>query len=268
MWATARKKPDKTIVSTNPSPQEGAPIAIQITELVKSFGATLALDRITAQIAGGRLTGLVGPDGAGKTTLMRLLAGLMRPTHGHVVVAGCDTVKDREALAYRVGYMPQRFGLYEDLSVLENMRLYAGLQGLVGAERQTRFEQLLAFTRLGPFTARLAGDLSGGMKQKLGLACALMAMPQILLLDEPSVGVDPVSRQDLWRMVNSLTADGVAVVWATSYLDEAERCADVLLLNEGRLAYSGSPHAFTDRLTGRSFLLRSPSVERRLVLAR
>ena len=124
MWATARKKPDKTIVSTNPSPQEGAPIAIQITELVKSFGATLALDRITAQIAGGRLTGLVGPDGAGKTTLMRLLAGLMRPTHGHVVVAGCDTVKDREALAYRVGYMPQRFGLYEDLSVLENMRLY------------------------------------------------------------------------------------------------------------------------------------------------
>ena len=268
MWATARKKPDKTIVSTNPSPQEGAPIAIQITELVKSFGATLALDRITAQIAGGRLTGLVGPDGAGKTTLMRLLAGLMRPTHGHVVVAGCDTVKDREALAYRVGYMPQRFGLYEDLSVLENMRLYAGLQGLVGAERQTRFEQLLAFTRLGPFTARLAGDLSGGMKQKLGLACALMAMPQILLLDEPSVGVDPVSRQDLWRMVNSLTADGVAVVWATSYLDEAERCADVLLLNEGRLAYSGSPHAFTDRLTGRSFLLRSPSVERRQVLAR
>ena len=131
-------------MATNPSPLAGAPVAIQITDLVKSFGATTALDRITAQIAGGRLTGLVGPDGAGKTTLMRLLAGLMRPTQGHIVVAGCDTVSDRDALAYRVGYMPQRFGLYEDLSVLENMRLYAGLQGLVGAERQSRFEQLLA----------------------------------------------------------------------------------------------------------------------------
>ena len=263
-----RKKPAKRIVPTNPTAREVPPLAIQITDLVKSFGATVALDRISAQIAGGRLTGLVGPDGAGKTTLLRLLAGLMRPTQGRIVVAGCDTVSDRDALAYRVGYMPQRFGLYEDLSVLENMRLYAGLQGLVGAQREARFGQLLAFTRLGPFTNRLAGELSGGMKQKLGLACALMAMPQILLLDEPSVGVDPVSRQDLWSMVNTLTQDGVAVVWATSYLDEAERCADVLLLNAGRFEYSGPPRAFTDRLTGRSFLLRSPATERRQVLAR
>lgn len=244
------------------------PIAIEIADLVKSFGATPALDGVTAQIHGARLTGLVGPDGAGKTTLMRLMAGLMQPTKGRITVAGCDTTKDRGALAYRVGYMPQRFGLYEDLSVLENLRLYAGLQGLVGAERKARFERLLEFTRLGPFTNRLAGALSGGMKQKLGLACALMAMPQVLLLDEPSVGVDPVSRQDLWSMVHTLTHDGIAVVWATSYLDEAERCAEVLLLNGGKLEYRGTPDRFTERLRGRSFLLRSPVAERRLVLTR
>jgi ABC-2 type transport system ATP-binding protein len=149
--------------------------------------------------------------------------------------------------------MPQRFGLYEDLSVMENMVLYARLKGLKGELRQRTFERLLDFTRLGAFTERLAGRLSGGMKQKLGLACALMSRPRVLLLDEPSVGVDPVSRQDLWRMVNELAAEGMAVVWSTAYLDEAERCEDVLLLNEGRLAFAGKPEALAARVQGRTF---------------
>ena len=240
--------------------------AIDIVGVTKSFADVVALKGLSARIARGCLTGLVGPDGAGKTTLMRLLAGLMAPTSGRITVAGCDTVRDADALALEVGYMPQRFGLYEDLSVLENLRLYAGLHGLGSDASRARFERLLQFTRLAPFTARLAGDLSGGMKQKLGLACALMAEPQVLLLDEPSVGVDPVSRQDLWRMVRDLTGSGIAIVWATSYLDEAERCASVLLLNEGEVEYAGPPAAFTARLAGRSFLLSHPSRERREVL--
>lgn len=181
---------------------------------------------------------------------MRLMAGLMQPTKGRITVAGCERQRSGRAPACRVGYMPQRFGLYEDLSVLENLRLYAGSKGWRVLSAKARFERLLEFTRLGPFTNRLAGALSGGMKQKLGLACALMAMPQVLLLDEPSVGVDPVSRQDLWSMVHTLTHGGIAVVWATSYLDEAERCAEVLLLNGGKLEYRGTPDRFTERLRG------------------
>src|SRR5690606_1944152 len=150
------------------------------------------------------------------------------------------------------GYMPQRFGLYEDLSVIENMRLYAQLRGMDAARRESLFAELLDFTRLGPFTARLAGKLAGGMKQKLGLACALMARPAVLLLDAPGVGVDPVSREDLWRMVPALTDEGMAVVWSTAYLDEAERCDSVLLLNEGELAFAGPPGDLTGRLEGRS----------------
>jgi ABC-2 type transport system ATP-binding protein len=181
----------------------------------------------------GRLTGLVGPDGAGKTTLMRILTGLLVPNAGHVTLAGYDVVKDNDAIHVASGYMPQRFGLYEDLSVMENMRLYAQLRGMDADRNADLFAELLDFTRLGPFTKRLAGKLSGGMKQKLGLACALMARPKVLLLDEPGVGVDPVSRQDLWRMVQALTDEGMAVVWSTAYLDEAERCESVLLLNQG-----------------------------------
>jgi ABC-2 type transport system ATP-binding protein len=241
--------------------------AVELRGLVKRFGARTALNGIDGRIWPGRLTGLVGPDGAGKTTLMRLMAGLMTPTAGRIEVTGLDTVADAPRLADRVGYMPQRFGLYEDLTVLENLRLYAELRGLERGSHVHTFERLLDFTRLGPFTARLAGKLSGGMKQKLGLACALMATPEVLLLDEPGVGVDPVSRQDLWSMVQALTHDGMAVVWATAYLDEAERCETVLLLNEGELRYDGPPAALTARLAGRSFRLRGDAAGRRALLA-
>ncbi|MEE4164009.1 MAG: ATP-binding cassette domain-containing protein [Woeseiaceae bacterium] len=242
--------------------------AVDIAGVVKRFGDTTALAGIDATIEAGRLTGLVGPDGAGKTTLMRMMAALMAPTEGSIRTAGCDVVADAERVHALTGYMPQRFGLYEDLSVIENLRLYASLHG-VGEDEgiDTTFERLLHFTRLEPFKARLAGRLSGGMKQKLGLACALMAKPDVLLLDEPSVGVDPVSRQELWAMVQSLKADGMAIVWSTSYLDEAERCDAVLLLNDGKLEYAGPPAALTSRLEGRSFLIGGVTEGRRQMLA-
>jgi len=241
--------------------------AVDLRGVAKRFGASEALRGIDARILPGRLTGLVGPDGAGKTTLMRLMAGLMAPSAGRIVVTGLDTVADAAALADRIGYMPQRFGLYEDLSVAENLHLYAELRGLEPDRHGPTFERLLSFTRLAPFTERLAGKLSGGMKQKLGLACALMATPDVLLLDEPGVGVDPVSRQELWRMVEALTTNGMAVVWATAYLDEAERCESVLLLNDGQVQFDGPPNALTARLTGRSFRLRGQLHDRRAVLA-
>ena len=241
-------------------------IEIVITDLVKRFGTSAALDGVSARIRGGLLTGIVGPDGAGKTTLMRTLAALMLPSEGSVSVCGRDIVTEAAAIHDITGYMPQRFGLYEDLTVMENMRLYADLRGLDTGSSGDLFTRLLGFTGLAPFAGRLAGALSGGMKQKLGLACALMAQPQVLLLDEPSVGVDPVSRQDLWRMVQELVAQGMAVVWSTAYLDEAERCQDVLLLNQGRIVYSGAPAALTARLQGRSYLIRDLTGNRRQAL--
>ena len=242
--------------------------AVVIESVAKHFSEVRALRGFSAKIHYGRLTGLVGPDGAGKTTLMRIMTGLLVPDGGSVTLAGFDVVKDNDAIHIVSGYMPQRFGLYEDLSVMENMRLYAQLRGMDADQHTNIFESLLDFTRLGPFTKRLAGKLSGGMKQKLGLACALMAKPEVLLLDEPSVGVDPVSRQDLWRMVQELTDDGMAVVWSTAYLDEAERCESVLLLNEGKLEFDGPPQELTDRLKERSFRLTGVSDERRAVLSR
>ena len=177
---------------------------IVVEGLVRTFGKRTALDGITARIGGGRITGLVGPDGAGKTTLLRLFCGLLAPTAGRVSVCGCDTAEDADAIHERVGYMPQRFGLYEDLTVLENLNLYAELRSVPRRERADRYAELLAFTGLEPFTARLAGRLSGGMKQKLGLACTLLSRPPVLLLDEPGVGVDPLARRELWRMVRGL----------------------------------------------------------------
>ncbi|CAH1188961.1 ABC exporter ATP binding subunit YbhF [Candidatus Nitrotoga sp. BS] len=242
--------------------------AVEIVGVTKFFGNVEALHEITANILPGRLTGLIGPDGAGKTTLMRLMAALMAPSAGRIIVADCDTVRDSDRIHTLTGYMPQRFGLYEDLSVMENLRLYAQLQGVEPNTHQDIFERLLTFTRLAPFTKRLAGRLSGGMKQKLGLACAMMGKPRVLLLDEPSVGVDPVSRQDLWKMVRELTDEGMAVVWSTAYLDEAERCATVLLLNEGKIEYDGPPDELTTTLKHRSFRLLDPQQERRIVLSR
>jgi ABC-2 type transport system ATP-binding protein len=241
-------------------------VEVELEDVCKQFGSVTALKDVSASIEGGHLTGLVGPDGAGKTTLMRMMAGLMTATAGRVCVAGCDAAADSRRIHYLTGYMPQRFGLYEDLTVQENLDLYADLRGLDRSERSGTFGQLLHFTGLESFTGRLAGNLSGGMKQKLGLACALMARPRVLLLDEPSVGVDPVSRRDLWSMVQALAGEGMAVVWSTAYLDEAERCDEVLLLEEGELVYAGAPARLTERLRGRSFLAGGVRGDRRRLL--
>ncbi|WP_116134570.1 ATP-binding cassette domain-containing protein [Tropicimonas sp. IMCC34043] len=228
-------------------------------------GGTPALDNVTLQIRPGRMSGLVGPDGAGKTTLIRLLAGLLDPDAGAVTVFGHRaTATDRA----RIGYMPQRFGLYEDLTVIENLRLYAELRGLPDSARAGRFAELLRFTDLTRFQGRFAGKLSGGMKQKLGLACALVETPDLLLLDEPGVGVDPVSRRELWAMVQQLTGEGIAVLWSTAYLDEAEKCDEVFLLNEGRLIHAGPPAELTREVTGRTFRLLAEGRGRRRLLTR
>ncbi len=241
--------------------------AVEIVAAGKRFGDIEALHAIDASIERGSLTGLVGPDGAGKTTLMRMLAALMTPTSGRISVAGCDVTAEPDQVHELTGYMPQRFGLYEDLSVIENLRLYADLRKITDTGREGTFERLLEFTQLEPFKSRLAGRLSGGMKQKLGLACALMGKPEVLLLDEPSVGVDPVSRRELWQMVGELTRQEITVIWSTAYLDEAERCENVLLLNEGRLEFAGKPRDLTQRLHGRSFRITGIANDRRAVLA-
>ena len=230
-------------------------------------GNAAAVDAVSARVVGGQVTGLVGPDGAGKTTLMRLMAGLLLPTEGAVRACGFDTRTDLPALKATVSYMPQRFGLYEDLTVSENLALYADLRGVVGAARAEATERLLAFTALGPFTGRVAGKLSGGMKQKLGLACALITTPRLLLLDEPGVGVDPISRRELWRLVYDLVDQGIAVVWSTAYLDEAERCRSVRALDRGRVLYDGPPEQLTARAEGRTFLVRGAERKRPVLAA-
>ncbi len=247
---------------------ETAPL-IRLEKVTKRFpSGVTALDAIDAEIAAGRITGLVGPDGAGKTTLIRLMTGLSRPTSGRVLIEGEEAARAQRTLHDMLGYMPQKFGLYEDLTVKENLDIYASLKGLPSTERQKTFTELLEFTDLARFTGRLAGALSGGMKQKLGLACALLKRPRLLLLDEPSVGVDPISRRELWRMVQGLVDESMAVIWATAYLDEAEQCHDVLLLNDGKLLFSGRPAALTRRVEGRIFLARPPVMQRRAVLSR
>lgn len=226
-----------------------------------------ALDHINAVIPKGKIVGLAGPDGAGKTTLIRLITGLLLPNEGSITVAGFDTIKQAEAIHEIIGYMPQKFGLYEDLTVQQNLNLYADLRGVLGTERKQTLKKLLEFTALAPFTERLAGNLSGGMKQKLGLACALIKKPSLLLLDEPSVGIDPISRRELWRMVHDLLEEGISVLWSTAYLDEAERCDTVLLLNEGKLLYQGIPLKLTERVEGRVFKITHISTNRRNVLS-
>jgi ABC-2 type transport system ATP-binding protein len=241
---------------------------VRIDGVTKRFGAApAALDAVSGVIGGGAITGLVGPDGAGKTTLIRLMTGLMVPDTGTMEVLGFDTRKNAAGIQAAIGYMPQRFGLYEDLSVQENLDLYADLRGLPKSERAGAFDELLTFTDLKRFTGRLAGKLSGGMKQKLGLACALLKKPRLLLLDEPGVGVDPISRRDLWKMVENLTKEGIGVLWSTAYLDEAEACDHVLLLNQGKLLFSGKPMEMTERVKDRVFRVSGVTGRRRQVLA-
>ena len=224
-----------------------------------------ALDGITATAVEGAVTGLIGPDAAGKTTLMRLVAGLLKADAGRIEVLGIDVGRDPLAVQAQLGYMPQHFGLYEDLTVQENLNLYADLQGVPPQARKARYSELLHMTGLGPFTARMAGRLSGGMKQKLGLACTLVQPPRLLLLDEPTVGVDPVSRRELWEIIGHLTREAhTTVLFSTAYLDEAERCDAVLLVHEGRLLGSGAPGTFTAEMDGHSFYATAKLGRRRL----
>ena len=244
-------------------------VVVSFENLSKSFAGmeVPALAALTGEIRSGFITGLVGPDGAGKTTLLRLIAGLLVPTSGRLITLGHDPVHEATAIHLELGYMPQKFGLYEDLSVLENLTLHADLRNVTGKERTDTFARLLAFTDLQRFTSRFAGKLSGGMKQKLGLACALLGKPRLLLLDEPGVGVDPISRRELRQMVERLVDDGIAVVWSTAYLEEAELCGTTLVLNEGQLIFSGPPQAMTAPLAGRCWLLKNPAGSKRRLLA-
>jgi len=242
--------------------------AIEINNVSKTFKSNqTALENISASINKGQITGLVGPDASGKTTLLRLIAGLMFPTSGAIKICGIETTNSTNAIQHILGYMPQKFGLYEDLTVLENMQFHASLRNISAKERAPIFEKMLHFTQLSRFTERLAGKLSGGMKQKLGLSCALLGHPKVLLLDEPSVGVDPISRRELWQMVQDLMKEGMAVIWATSYLNEAERCDKVLLLNNGRLLFHGEPGELTKNIKGRTFLISEISNRRQHFLS-
>jgi ABC-2 type transport system ATP-binding protein len=244
--------------------QSNAP-ALVGRHLYKTFrrddgGVARAIDDVSLEAKSGMLTALVGPDGAGKTTLMRLAAGLMAPDAGELSVCGIDVAQHPQQVQSRIGYMPQRFGLYEDLSVRENLDLYSDLHGVSARERQQRYPQLLEMTALGPFTGRLAGRLSGGMKQKLGLASTLIRARELLVLDEPTVGVDPLSRRDLWNIILQLVhAEGLTVLLSTSYLDEAERCGHVIVMHEGKVLAEGCP-AEVDRLAeGRVFKIDPPA---------
>jgi ABC-2 type transport system ATP-binding protein len=215
--------------------------AIVANALTKSFPGVRAVDALSFNVCAGEIFGLVGPDGAGKTTTLRMLAGIMPPDSGNATVAGYNVVRDPEGAKHSLSYMPQRFGLYEDLTVAENIRFYADLFGVKRAEREQRSEQLLQAAGMAEFRKRMAGKLSGGMKQKLGLVCALIHRPRVILLDEPTTGVDPVSRRDFWRILYELIAEGVAILTSTAYLDEAERCHRVALLHQGKLLFCDTP---------------------------
>ena len=239
---------------------------VTVTNLVKNFDNDRAIDDISFSIEEGSIVGLVGPDGAGKTTLIRLLIGLLKPTNGRMDVLGYDPVDDMDKLHEIVGYMPQKFGLYEDLSVIQNLDLYANLKGLTEEEKVDSFRTMLSFTNLKTFIDRLAGNLSGGMKQKLGLACSLLGNPKFLLLDEPGVGVDPISRRELMAMVRELSKGGMTILWSTSYLDEAENFDKVILLNEGKILYDGIPSDLTKTMDGKVFLTRNNNANNRTLL--
>jgi ABC-type multidrug transport system ATPase subunit len=222
--------------------------------------AVQALQGVSFEAPRGMLTALVGPDGAGKTTLIRLAAGLLRADSGELTVLGVDAATDPQQIQDRISYMPQRFGLYEDLTVAENIDLYADLHGVSPEARAERYPRLMEMTALGPFKGRLAGKLSGGMKQKLGLACTLVRSPELLLLDEPTVGVDPLSRRELWEIVRQLVdTQGLTVLLSTAYLDEAERCSHVIVLHQGKVLAQGQPGDITDIARNRVFVAELPA---------
>jgi ABC-2 type transport system ATP-binding protein len=238
-------------------------VAKQIT---KTFNKISAISKLDINIKKGKITGLVGPDGAGKTTLIRLMTGLLDADDGELKVLDYSLPKDADKIQSKIGYMPQKFGLYEDLSVLENLTLYANLQSIPKDEQEKRINELLEFINLGKFKSFLAKNLSGGMKQKLGLACALIKKPELLLLDEPGVGVDPISRKELWAIVNKLVEDDVGVVWSTAYLDEAELCDEVILLNEGSILFEGIPKDLSKTMEGKVFKIVGDIKDKRQTL--
>lgn len=257
-------QPDHSTASQTAAPDT----VIALDQVRKTFAdgkkRLTALDGVSAAIGANRVTGLIGPDGAGKTTLMRLCAGLLTPDQGQLTVLGINAVQEPLRVQATIGYMPQRFGLYEDLSVQENMELYADLQGVPEEQRPDRYEQLLTMAGLSRFVSRLAGKLSGGMKQKLGLVCTLVRPPRLLLLDEPTVGVDPVSRRELWNIVYHLVEqEGMSVLLSTAYLDEAERCAEVVLMHQGQILGQDHPAGFSARVKGRTWVFKAQGLSKR-----
>ena len=231
-------------------------LAIQAEHLTRKFGPVTAVDRLNLSVEKGEIFGLVGPDGSGKTTIMRLFSGILRPTSGEAWILGHSVSREAEPLKERIGYMAQRFALYGDLTVMENIHFYADLYNVSKKERTPRIERLLSFSNLSPFKERLAQNLSGGMKQKLGLACALVHTPEILFLDEPTNGVDPVSRRDFWRILYDLLREGVSIFISTAYLDEAERCHRIGLMHQGRLLSIGSPKEVKELMKGELWEIR------------
>lgn len=242
--------------------------AIHTTGLRRTFGATVAVDALDLDVAEGEIFGLVGPDGAGKSTTMRMLTGILPPTSGSAQVAGHDVARDAEHLKEHIGYMSQRFGLYPDLTVIENIDFYADIYSVPSRDRANKIERLLGFSNLTPFKQRLAGNLSGGMKQKLGLACALIHTPRVLFLDEPTNGVDPVSRRDFWRILYQLVRERVTIFVSTAYLDEAERCNRLALLHQGRLLGVGTPDEVKKMMPGALFEVRTLAPRRTAALLR
>ncbi|OGP59629.1 MAG: multidrug ABC transporter ATP-binding protein [Deltaproteobacteria bacterium RBG_13_52_11b] len=231
-------------------------LSIQTTNLTKTFGSLTAVNRLNLEVKAGEIFGLVGPDAAGKTTTLRMLCGILPPDDGEARVAGCNIRSEGETLKEKVGYLPQRFGLYGDLTVLENIHFYADLYQVSRKKRGERIERLLRFANLTPFGKRKAEDLSGGMKQKLGLICALIHTPHILFLDEPTTGVDPLSRRDFWIILYDLLKEGVTILFSTSYLDEAERCSRVGLMYQGDLLIADTPSAVKAQIGGTILELR------------
>jgi ABC-2 type transport system ATP-binding protein len=242
--------------------------AIKAENLSKRFGDLVAVNSLNLTVARGELFGLIGPDGAGKTTAMRMLTAVMEPTGGDAWVMGRHSVREAEAIKEEIGYMSQRFGLYPDLTVLENIHFYADIYGVPNRGREEKIERLLSFSNLSPFRKRLAGKLSGGMKQKLGLACALVHTPKVLFLDEPTNGVDPVSRRDFWRILYQLLKEGVTIFVTTAYLDEADRCNRVGLIHKGRLLACDTPDALRGLMKGSILEIRSGDLRRSARLLR
>ena len=242
--------------------------AIRCRELSKSFGGVKAVDKLTLSVAEGEIFGLVGPDGAGKTTTMRLLTAILDPTSGDAWVAGRHIVREGEAIKEDIGYMSQRFGLYTDLTVAENIEFYADIYGVPLEGRREKIDRLLAFSNLTPFKRRLAGNLSGGMKQKLGLACALIHTPKVLFLDEPTNGVDPASRRDFWRILYQLLRERVTIFVSTAYLDEAERANRVALMHKGKLLAVGTPEELKKLMRGSLLEVRAAEPRRAAAVLR